>query len=81
LEIRKDGNEFVPNSLHCICAGIMRFLRANGQSNADIFTEQGFLQFWMVLDSGYRLQELEQLKGKLTQLKLKRKKFFGRNKS
>ena len=52
LEIRKkDGSEFIPNTLHHICAGIMRYLRTNGMPELDIFKQAGFSRFRMVLDS------------------------------
>ena len=41
----KDGNEFVPNSLHHICAGILRFLRAIGRQNVDFLRNKGFYDF------------------------------------
>ena len=51
LEVwKKDGNAFVPNTLHHIC-GIMRYLRTNGFPQIDIFKDSGFSQFQMVLDS------------------------------
>ena len=52
LEVRKkDGNLFVPNTLHHICCGIMRYLRTNGMPQIDIFKDSGFSQFRMVLDA------------------------------
>ena len=52
LEVRKkDGNAFVPNTLHHICCGIMRYLRTNGFPQIGIFKDSGFSQFRMVLDS------------------------------
>ena len=52
LEIRKkDGSAFIPNSLHHICAGIMRYLRGNGMPEIDIFKQAGFSWFRIVLDS------------------------------
>ena len=52
LEVRKkDGNAFIPNTLHHICCGIMRYLRTNGLPHIDIFKDSGFSQFRMVLDS------------------------------
>jgi len=52
LEVRKkDGNEFIPNTLHHIYAGIMRFLRADSRENTDVFKDKELLRFWMVLDS------------------------------
>ena len=37
LEVqKKDGNAFVPNTLHHICCGIMRYLRTNGLPHIDI---------------------------------------------
>ena len=52
LEIRKkDGSAFIPNGLHHICAGIMRYLRGNGMPEIDIFKQAGFSRFRMVLDS------------------------------
>ena len=52
LEVRKkDGNMFVPNTLHHICCGIMRYLRINGMPTIDIFKDPGFSQFRMVLDA------------------------------
>ena len=37
LEVwKRDGNVFVPNTLHNICCGIMRYLRANRMSGIDI---------------------------------------------
>ena len=38
LEIcKKDGSEFIPNTLHHISAEIMRYLRVNGKPKIDIF--------------------------------------------
>ena len=52
LEIRKkDGSAFVPNSLHHVCVGIMRYLRANSMPDIDMFKDPGFSRFRMVLDS------------------------------
>ena len=52
LEIRKkDGSEFIPNTLYHISAGIMRYLRVNGKPEIDIFKEPGFSKFRIVLDS------------------------------
>ena len=52
LEVRKrDGNVFVPNTLHHICCGIMRYLRTNGMPGIDIFKDPSFSQFRMVLDA------------------------------
>ena len=52
LEVRKkDGNVFVPNTLHHICCGIIRYLQTNGMHEIDIFKDPGFSQFQMVLDA------------------------------
>ena len=52
LEVRKkDGSVFLPNTLHHICCGIMRFVRANGIPTIDIFKDKEFAQFRKVLDS------------------------------
>ena len=52
LEVRKkNGNVFVPNTLHHICCGIMRYVRINGMPEVDIFKDPGFSQFRMVLDA------------------------------
>ena len=60
LEIRKkDSSVFISNSLYHVCAGIMRYLRANGMPEFDIFEQAGFSRFRMVLDSEMkRLQAL-----------------------
>ena len=43
LEIRKrDGNEYSPNTLHHVTAGIMRHLRWNGRPDIDFFPRQSF---------------------------------------
>ena len=52
LEIRKkDGSVFLPNSLHHVCCGIMRYVRVNDMPGIDFFKDEGFSQFRMVLDS------------------------------
>ena len=52
LEIReRDWSTFIPNSLHHICAGIMRYLRDNGMPEIDTFKQAGFSRFRMLSDS------------------------------
>ena len=50
-DTKKDGSVFLPNSLHHVCCGIMRYIRVNGMPGIDIFKDEGFSQFRMVLDS------------------------------
>ena len=50
LEVRKqNGLEYPPNSLHRICAGLLRQLR-NGGRKLDLFTDQEFSAFQATLD-------------------------------
>ena len=43
LEVRKkNGEEYSPDTLHHLCCGIMRFLRSNGWSSIDLFTDTEF---------------------------------------
>ncbi len=52
LELRKkDGTEYAPDTLHHICCGIMRYLRANGWAELDLFKDAAFAEFRAVLDS------------------------------
>lgn len=48
---KKDGKVYPPNTLHCICCGIMRHLRENGQPSLDIFKDPVFTDFRRTLDS------------------------------
>ena len=52
LEVRKkDGSEYVPNTPHHICCGVMRHLRWNGQPSLDFFTDSDFANFKATLDA------------------------------
>ena len=59
LEVReKDGSEYPPNTLHHLCAGIMRFLRWNGLPTLDVFKDPEFAEFRASLDAEMkRLQQ------------------------
>ena len=60
LEIRKkDGSAFIPNTLHHICCGIMRYIRVNGMPELDIFKNEQFSQFRRVLDSEMKRLQAE----------------------
>ena len=51
LEIRKkDGSEYVPNTLHHIVAGIMRHIRLEGNPSIDFFKDAEFANFHLTLD-------------------------------
>ena len=52
MEVRKkDGTNFLPNTLHHICCGIMRHLRTNGKPSLDIFNDPEFADFRASLDA------------------------------
>ena len=58
LEVRKkDGSEYVPNTLHHICCGLMRHLRWNGHPSLDFFTDSDFADFKVTLDA--RMKRLQ----------------------
>ena len=50
LEVRKvNGSEYLPNSLHHICAGLLRHLRMSGR-DIDLFKDTAFTPFQATLD-------------------------------
>ena len=52
FEVRKkDGSEFLPDTLHHIISGIQRFLRCNGKPSIDIYKDAEFADFRSCLDS------------------------------
>ena len=52
LEVRKkNAKEFPPNSLHHLCCGILRHLRACGSASIDIFKDPELNSFRRTLDS------------------------------
>ena len=54
LEVRKqDGNDYPPNTLHHITAGLMRNLRWSGRAQIDIFKDATctFVKFRSLLDA------------------------------
>lgn len=52
LEVRKkDAKEFPPNSLHHLCCGILRHLRACGSATIDFFKDPELNNFRRTLDS------------------------------
>ena len=52
LEVRKkDGTEYPPNTLHHLCSGIARYLRANGHPTLDLYKDSAFADFRTTLDA------------------------------
>ena len=52
FEVRKkDGSEFLPDTLHHVISGIQRFLRCNGRPSIDIYKDAEFADFRSCLDS------------------------------
>ena len=51
---KKDGSEYPPNTLHHICGGLLRHLRANGHPTLDIFKDPEFHEFRASLDAEMR---------------------------
>ena len=67
-EIRKkDGSEYPPNTLHHICSGILRYLRANGYPTLDIFKDSEFHEFRASLDAEMRRLQKKGLGSKTKQ--------------
>ena len=59
LIIRKqDSSPFLPNSLHHIAAGLMKYLRWNGKPEIDIFHNSDFVEFRASLEA-----EMKRLQG------------------
>ena len=55
FEVRKkDGSEFLPDTIHHIVSGIQRFLRCNGKPSIDIYKDAEFADFRSCLDSEMR---------------------------
>ena len=50
IEVRKNGDEYPPNMLHCLVCGIMHFLRQNGKPQVDYFKDNTFADFRSSLD-------------------------------
>ena len=48
---KKDGSCYLPDTLHHIVCGIMRYLRQNGQADIDFFKDGGFASFRQTLDA------------------------------
>ena len=52
LEVRKkDGSCYLPDTLHHIVCGILRYLRQNRQADIDFFKDGGFASFRQTLDA------------------------------
>ena len=55
LEVRKqDGSEYVPNTLHHIMAGLMRYLRWSGKAQIYLFKYATFAKFRSSLDARWK---------------------------
>ena len=82
FEVRKkDGSEFLPDSLHHIVSGIQRFVRCNGKPGIDIYKDAEFADFRSCLDSEMkRLQRsgLGSRKRKAEPLSLEEEELFWR---
>ena len=54
MEIRKKslaGEVYPPNTLYCLCCGIQRYLREEGQADINTFTDPKFKLFRDSLDA------------------------------
>ena len=64
LEIRKkDGSEYVPNTLHHIVAGVMRYIRLEGNPSIDFFKDAEFANFRLTLDGEMKRLSATDLRG------------------
>ena len=82
FEVRKtNGEEFLPNTLVHLVAGVQRYIRIEGRSALNIFKDREFAEFRVCLDAemkSFEILDLDQRRRVYSLYQLKKKTPCGR---